>query len=426
MLDITFIREEPQKLKAALRNRYVDFDVDYLLEIDRRRRTKISEVDDLRARQNDFADAIARESGGRRDDAIKESRELKHTLGHAEFELKVLESEFEELMRRIPNVPLPDVPMGRDDRDNVVLREAGDRRQFSFPTRDYMEIAEGLDVIDTRRAAKVSGSRFGYIKGGLARLEFALVQFAFEQVAKEGFIPIVPPVLIKKEMMENLGYVDTEQDKAERYYLPEDRMYFVGTAEQSVVPMHADEIFHRRDLPRRYVAFSSCFRREAGSYGKDTHGILRVHQFDKVEMVIFARPEDSQGEHELMISLEEQMMKALGIPYRVVALSTGDIAAPSAKTCDIESWLPGQNGGKGGYRETHSSSNTTDFQARRLGIKVRGDDGKAEFVHILNGTACAIGRTLIAIMENYQEEDGSVRVPEVLQQYMGGMKEIRR
>ena len=226
--------------------------------------------------------------------------------------------------------------------------------------------------------------------------------------------------------MQKLGYADTEKDKAERYYLPEDKMYFVGTSEQSVVPMHMDEMFGHKDLPRRYVAFSTCFRREAGSYGKDTHGILRVHQFDKVEMVSFAKPEESENEHELFISLEEKLMQALKIPYRVVALCTGDMAAPSARTVDIEAWLPGQNNENGEYRETHSSSNTTDFQARRLNIKYRVGGGKPEFVHILNGTAFAMGRMLIAILENCQNADGSVLVPEALQSYMGGMKEIQR
>ena len=360
-----------------------------------------------------------------RDEKIKESRELKEQLGHAEFERKVLVDEFDELMRRMPNIPLSDVPVGRDERDNVIVREVGEKPQFDFAPRDYMEIAAGLGLIDTARAAKVSGSRFGYLTGDLARLEFAIVQFAFDTLTKEGFTAVVPPVLIKEEMMQKLGYVDTQKDKAERYYLPDDKMYFVGTSEQSVVPMHADEVFEADELPRRYAAFSTCFRREAGSYGKDTNGILRVHQFDKVEMVIFSRPEDSAREHDLLISLEEKLMQALEIPYRVVALCTGDMAAPSARTIDIESWLPGHKG-IGEYRETHSSSNTTDFQARRLNIKYRGGNGKAEFVHILNGTAFAIGRTLIAILENCQQADGSVRIPEVLQPCMGGLKEISR
>ncbi len=426
MLDIKFIRENPEKVKEAMKNRNVDFDVDALLAADEKRRAMIKETDDLRSRQNEFADEIGKLGGAERQAKIEESKKIKMQLVDADEELKTLEEEFMRLMREIPNIPSRDVPVGRDERDNVVLREAGEKPQFGFVSRDYMEIATSLDFIDTKRAAKVSGSRFGYVMGDLARLEFALVQFTFDILKKEGFMAVVPPVLIKEDMMQKLGYIDSEKDKAERYYLPEDEMYFVGTAEQSVVPMHADEIFEGKDLPRRYAAFSTCFRREAGSYGKDTHGILRVHQFDKVEMVIFSRPEDSAREHELLIAMEEHLMQALRIPYRVVALCTGDIAAPSARTVDIESWLPGQNSGNGEYRETHSSSNTTDFQARRLNIKYRGADGKTEFVHVLNGTAFAIGRTLIAILENYQQADGSVRVPEVLQRYMGGLKIIQR
>lgn len=425
MLDIKFIRENSNILKQALKHRSVEFDVDKLLELDEKRRAQIKEVDDLRAEQNRMSEEIAKLPGKEREEKIEHSRDLKQRLADAEYELQPLEEEFETLMRRIPNIPEPDVPIGKDERDNKVIREIGEKRKFEFKPRDYMEIATALDLIDTERAAKVSGSRFGYIKGELARLEFALVPFAFDQLIKKGFRPIVPPVLIKEKMMQAMGYVDSEKDKAERYHLPEDKLYFVGTSEQSIGPMHADEIIPEENLPIRYAGFSTCFRREAGSYGKDTQGILRVHQFDKVEMFIYSTPETSRDEHRLMLSIEEELMSALNIPYRVVHLSTGDIAAPSASTFDIEAWLPGQNEGKGQYRETHSTSNTADFQARRLNIRVRRKDGRIEFVHMLNGTAFAIGRMLIAILENYQEEDGNVAIPEVLQPYIG-IKKIQR
>jgi len=430
MLDIKFIRENPKKVKEVMRARSADVDVDYVLQLDERRRGKIEETNYLRHQQNEFAEDIARASGHEREVKIASSRELKEKLGHAEFELKVLEEEFGELMRKMPNIPDPETPVGKNERDNVVVREVGDKPRFSFAPRDYMQLAAALGVIDTERAAKVSGSRFGYIKGDLARLEFALVQFAFESLIEKGFIPIIPPVMVRDTMMAGMGYIDTPEDREERYELEKDKLFLVGTSEQSVVPMHADEIFDADELPCRYVAFSSCFRREAGSYGKDTQGILRVHQFDKVEMVSFTKPEDSGSEHELLLDLEEELMQALQLPYRVVALCTGDIARPSARTIDIETWLPGQNAGKGEYRETHSSSNTTDFQARRLNIRYRAvtlrSGAGTQFVHILNGTACAIGRMLIAIMENYQQEDGSVWIPDVLQSYMGGIKEIRK
>src|SRR3989344_2569965 len=427
MLDIKFVRDNPDTIKKALRDRSAEFDLDYFLDLDERRRAKIQEVDDLRGRQNKFADAIAKSPADARAAAIEESRALKDRLGHAEFELKVLEEEFDGLMRRLPNIPLSETPVGRDERDNIVLREVGTKPRFDFVPRDYMAIAEDLGLIDCERAAKVSGSRFGYIVGDLVRLEFALVQFAFDYLAKKGFIPMAPPVMVREEMMAGMGYIDTPEDREERYEFEKDKLFLVGTSEQSIVPMHADEVMDIKDLPRRYAAFSTCFRREAGSYGKDTKGILRVHQFDKVEMVSFVKPEDSKQEHELLLAVEEELMAELKLPYRVVALCTGDIARPAARTIDIEAWLPGQNGGMGEYRETHSSSNTTDFQARRLNIKYRPDGGgKPEFVHILNGTGFAIGRTLIAIIENYQREDGTVAIPEALHKYMGGIQEISK
>ena len=421
MLDIKFIRDNPEKVKKALTDRGLNFDLDYFLALDGRRRGKIAEVDQMRAQQNEFADEIARAGADARAEKIAEARALKEKLGHAEFERKVLEEEFGELMRKIPNMPDSETPIGKDERDNVVLREVGGKPQFDFAPRDYMEIVTALDLVDTERASKVSGSRFGYVKGDLVRLELALMQFAFDRLGKKGFIPVIPPVMVRDGMMAGMGYIDTPEDREERYELPKDKLLLVGTSEQSVVPMHADEIFDEVDLPRRYVAFSTCFRREAGSYGKDTKGILRVHQFDKVEMVSFTTPEKSKEEHEFLLAGEEELMQALKLPYRVVALCTGDTARPSARTIDIETWLPGQNGGKGEYRETHSSSNTTDFQARRLNIKYHP---ASSFVHILNGTAFAIGRMLIAIAEKYQHDDGSIAIPEVLQPYMGGTRSI--
>ncbi|MFH1253795.1 MAG: serine--tRNA ligase, partial [Candidatus Uhrbacteria bacterium] len=284
--------------------------------------------------------------------------------------------------------------------------------KFDFEPKDYMTIAEKLDLIDVKRAAKVSGTRFGYLKGEVALLEFALINLALDVLSKEHFIPVIPPVMIKTEMMEAMGYLDTAADRAERYFLDKDNLILVGTSEQSIGPMYQGEILEEKDLPRRYVAFSSCFREEAGAYGKDTKGILRVHQFDKVEMFSICQPEKSKEEHQFLLKMEEKLMQSLKLPYQVVQLCTGDLARPSASTIDIETWMPGQ----GEYRETHSTSNCTDFQARRLNIRYRSKQG-VEFVHTLNGTAFAIGRTLIAIIENYQQKDGSVKVPKALQKY---------
>ncbi len=422
MLDIKFIREHPEELKRALKKRGVAFDVEELLKLDEERRRKIQEVDDLRAKQNTLSEAIAKVSGSGREKLLEESKAVKYRIGEEEESLKSQNVSFNSLLHHISNIPDPDVPVGKDEHDNKVVREVGERPQFGFEPQDYMKIARKLDLIDTERAAKVSGSRFGYLKNEAVLLEFALVQFAFDTLVKKYcFIPVIPPVLIKEDMMAGMGYIDSEKDRDERYFFEKDKLFLVGTSEQSIGPMHADEVLAGDELPKRYVSFSSCFRREAGSYGKDTHGILRVHQFDKVEMVIFAHPDESKKEHQLLLQIEEELIQALKIPYRVVALCTGDLSHPSAATFDIEAWLPGQNNGKGEYRETHSCSNTTDFQARRLDIKYKPD---AKFVHILNGTAFAIGRMLIAILENYQQEDGLVKIPEILRSYMGGLEEI--
>ncbi|OHA04545.1 MAG: serine--tRNA ligase [Candidatus Sungbacteria bacterium RIFCSPLOWO2_01_FULL_47_10] len=453
MLDIRFVRDNPEEVKRGLQRKGVDFDVDAFLKLDERRRKKIQEVDDMRSIQNTAAGDIAKiKEKENRDKKISESKELKERLIRSEEELKVLDAEFAGLIVGIPNLPLKNVPDGLGEKGNIVLREVDEngtayprgespKPKFSFTPRDYMDIAKKLDIIDTERASRVSGSRFGYLKREAALLEFALVRYAFdlvcdekniESVAKEldlslkpiPFIPIIPPALVKPESMRAMGYVERGGD--EIYHIEKDDMYVVGTSEQSVGPMHIHETFEEKDLPMRYISFSTCFRREAGSYGKDTKGILRVHQFDKAEMVIFATPETSEEEHLLLRGIEERLMKTLKIPYHVLNCCAGDLGDPAAAKYDIEAWLPGQNGGKGEYRETHSTSNTTDFQARRLNIKMRKKDGTTQFVHMLNGTAFAVGRMIIAIIENYQQEDGSVRIPDVLQKYIGGMKEIRR
>jgi seryl-tRNA synthetase len=322
-------------------------------------------------------------------------------------------------MYQIPNLPEDDVPFGKNEKDNVVLKKWGKKLKFGFKPKDSLEIGENLDLIDVKRAAKVSGTRFGYIKKEAALIEFALINLAFDTLSKEGFIPIVPPVFIKEEAMRAMGYINNKEDLAERYFFKKDKLFLVGTSEQSIGPIHQDEIFKEKDLPQRYVAFSSCFRREAGSYGKDTRGILRVHQFDKVEMFSFAHPKQSKEEYKFLLSIEEKLMQQLKIPYQVVQMCTGDLGNPVAAKYDIEAWLPSQNK----YRETHSASNTTDFQTRRLNIRYRNSKTKKlDFVHTLNGTTFAIGRMLIAIIENYQQKDGSVKIPEALQKYLNFQK----
>lgn len=446
MLDIKLIRKNKKEVEEGLKAKGVKVDIARLLEVDEKKRGKIKDVDNLRAKQNVLSREIEKldKEKAKAQFALKvvESKTVKAQLADAEFELKALEEEFRDLMYKLPNVPLAGVPVGNDERDNAVLREVGKKTKFNFEPRDYIELGEKLDLIDTARAAKVSGSRFGYLKHEAPILEFALVQFAVSFLTDEAniraiihekglnikpkpFIPVVPPVLVRPEAMRAMGYMERGAD--EIYHLEKDDLYLVGTSEQSVGPMHQDEVFEEETMPHRHIAFSTCFRREAGSYGKDTRGILRVHQFDKAEMFVFSTPETSAYEHQLLLGIEEKLMSLLGIPYRVLNICTGDLGDPAAAKFDIEAWLPGQNDKKGEYRETHSTSNTTDFQARRLNIKYRkSKGGDSEYLHMLNGTAFAIGRIIIAILENYQEADGSVRIPEILQPYTFGLKEIKR
>ncbi|OGZ67260.1 MAG: serine--tRNA ligase [Candidatus Staskawiczbacteria bacterium RIFCSPHIGHO2_02_FULL_34_9] len=413
MLDIKFIRENPDKVKEACKNKNVDLSglsVDWFIDSEKEKRTIQAEIENLRAEQN----RISR--GGKDNESlISQAKELKERIKNLEPKLSLLEAELKNFLLSLPNIPFDDVPVGKDDSENKVLRKVSGAFKLPFTqVKDYMELGEDLDIIDTKRAAKVSGSRFGYIKGGLAQLEFALMQFVMDVVKKENFVAVIPPVMLKDEIARGTGYFEAGDEK-EAYFLPDDKLYLAGTAEQPLVAMHADEVLEVKELPLRYLGFSTAFRREAGSYGKDTRGILRVHQFDKLEMVIFSKPENSRKEHELLLSIEERMMKLLKLPYQVLDICTGDLGRPAAKKYDIETWLPSEKK----YRETHSSSNCTDFQARRLNIRYKDESGKMQFVHTLNGTAFAIGRILIMIMENYQQKDGSIKVPKVLQKYTG-------
>jgi seryl-tRNA synthetase len=402
MLDINFIRQNPNKVKEGANRKGVDIDIDKILELDKKKRKLLQRIELLRSEKNKL---------GRED--IQRGQQIKEEIKRLEPELEKAEKELNYLILQIPNLPFEEVPVGKDEKDNVVVKKVGKPRKFSFKPKDYMEIAERLDLIDTKRAAKISGTRFGILKREAVLIEFALVKFALDTLLKEKFIPVIPPVMLKEEMARGTGYFEAT-DKEEAYFLPKDNLFLAGTSEQPLMAMHAAEIFEEKDLPKRYVAFSTCFRREAGSYGKDTKGILRVHQFDKVEMVSFCKPEDSKKEHLFLLKRQEKLMRALKIPYQLVQICTGDLGRPAAAKYDIESWLPSENR----YRETHSTSNCTDFQARRLNIRYRGKTGKLNFVHTLNGTAFAIGRILIMLIENHQQKDGSIRIPTALQKYL--------
>jgi seryl-tRNA synthetase len=426
MLNIKFIRENPDKVKTGIEHKGADSSlVAQVLDLDKKRRELIQQIDTLRAKKNIAEEKLLKEKEESKKEILEVLKQAKNVLEKKETELKEIEKEYQRSMSLIPNLPLEDVPFGKDEEDNVVLKEVGKKPKWKFTPKDYLTLGESLDIIDTKRAAKTSGSRFGFLKREAARLEIALIYFAFDKLTKKGFIPVIPPVMIKAQPMWAMGYLDRGRDEV--YYLPKDDLYLIGTAEQIIGSMHMNEILKEEELPLRYIAFSSCLRREAGSYGKDTKGILRVHQFDKVEMFIFAKPEEAQKEHELLLSLEEDLMKNLGIPYRVINICSGDLGDPAAKKYDLEAWLPGQNEGQGEYRETHSTSNCTDYQARRLNVKyLNSKTNKNEFVSTLNGTALAIGRAIIAIIENYQTKEGFIRIPKVLLPYMGGIKVIKR
>jgi len=415
MLDIKFIRQNTDKVKKGCKDKQVNIDIDKFLILEEEKRKYLKDVEFLRAEQNRISDQISKETvPDNRNEEISKAQKIRDELRNSEKILKGINLEYKRLMLQFPNLPLESVPVGKDEKDNIVLKEVGKKPKFDFFPKDYLLLAENLDLIDVKRAAKVSGSRFGYLKNEAVLLEFSIINFIFDNLIKKGFVPILPPVMIKAEMMEKMGYLAKEEEK-ERYFIERDNLCLIGTAEQSVGPMHTNEVFKEQELPKRYLGFSTCFRREAGSYGKDTRGILRVHQFDKIELFSFCKPKNSEKEHQFFLRLEEELMKKLVLPYRVIQICTGDMAFPTANQYDIETWISSQKC----YRETHSTSNCTDFQARRLNIRYKDEDNKLNFVHMVNGTAFAIGRILIGIFENYQQKDGSIKIPKVLQKYIG-------
>jgi len=415
MLDIKTIRENIEKVKQAVKNKKINVDIDALLEIDRKRREHLLGVEEMKAKKNkaslEIQNAKTKEE---KEVIILKMRELDGNNDNLSEKFQVIEQEFNNLLAQVPNIPFDNVPIGKDDSENKVLEQIGKPTKFDFPTKDYMQLAESLDLIDTERAAKMAGSRFGFIKREAAMLEFALINLAFDILIKKGFIPVIPPVMIKPEMAQAMGFLQ-QTNKDEAYHLGQDDLYLTATSEQSLGTMRANETLKEKELPLRYAGFSTCFRREAGSYGKDTKGIFRVHQFDKIEMFSFCKPEDSKKEHKFLLQTERDLMDALKLPYQIIHICTGDLGTPAAEKFDIEAWLPSENR----YRETHSTSNCTDFQARSLNTRYQKKDGKTELVYTLNGTAFAIGRIIIMILENYQQKDGSIKIPNALKKYMG-------
>lgn len=412
MIDIAILRSDPAALRASLAARGVAVDVARLEQLDRDVRVLRRRSDELRAEQRVLGDEIRSLPEDGKATAVTRARELGDEQKGLAAEADALEAEFQRLWAGVPNLAHPEAPSGLTDESNREVARSGVPPTFDFEPRDHLDLGEALGIIDVESAAKVSGSRFAYLKGQAVLLEFALVRFAIDMLMDEGFEPVIPPVLVREEALFGTGFFPEARDQV--YAVPEDDLFLVGTSEVPLASLHADEIIDPARLPVRYAGFSTCFRREAGTYGKDMRGIFRVHQFDKVEMFSFVAADASRDEHEHLLALERRLVDALELPYRVVDVAVGDLGAPAARKYDIEAWIPSQST----YREITSCSNTTDFQARRLRIRTRGDAGN-ELVHTLNGTALAVGRTILALMENHQRADGTVDIPEALRAHTG-------
>jgi seryl-tRNA synthetase len=431
MLDIKFIRENPQLVAEKSRQKGYNVDVDQLLGFDKQRQELLQQVEDLRRQRNDLAEK--NKQGSPSEEEIKQGRELKERLSDLEHQFTSIETEFDALIRKVPNMPLEEVPVGSSEEENKVVREWGDKPQFDFEPKNHWQIAEERDLIDKERASKVAGSRFAYIKGGLVRLQFALVQFGLDKLSDEEtikkiiqefdintvskpFIPVLPPAVARTDVYIATGRLNKEE---QTYKLEGDDLWLNASAEHTLAPMYLNEVLAERDLPLRYVGYTTAFRREAGTYGKDMEGIIRLHQFDKLEMESFTKPEDGLNEHLLMVAVQEYLVQQLKLPYHVLEKCTADIGFPNAKGVDIEIWMPGQNK----YRETHTADFISDYQARSMQTRVKTAKG-TQYAHTNDATAFAAGRMLVAIIENYQNKDGTIRIPEVLQPYLGGQTQL--
>jgi seryl-tRNA synthetase len=415
MLDIKLVRNEPDFVREALRRRgdNAESTLDTLLGLDETRRSLLVKVEEKRKLRNVVSEDIARakRAGEDADARMAAMREVGAEIKALEAELSLVEAKLETELLQVPNLPDPTAPAGGEEDSEVVLTW-GTPRTFPFPPKDHMDLALPFDLIDTERGAKASGSRFAYLKGDLVFLQFALVQFALQRLAERGFRPVVPPVLVRDEAMYGTGFFPTDMQQV--YRVEADGLNLVGTSEVPLAALHMNEILDETELPLRYVGYSTCFRREAGAAGKDTRGIFRVHQFDKVEMFSFCHPDKSREEHDFMWGIEREILQELELPYRSVNIAAGDLGAPAAKKYDNEAWLPSE----GRYREVTSCSNCTDYQARRLKVRAKGEKGSPYLLHTLNGTVVALGRTIIAIMENCQREDGRIDAPSALHPFL--------
>lgn len=432
MLDIQFIRDNPELVAEKSKQKGYDVDIQQLLGFDSKRRELQQKVDELRSRRNEIAESM---KGGRpSDEQIAKGREVKEKLADLEHQFASIDKEFVDLYKTVPNMPLDDVPVGATEDENVVTKTVGETPNFDFEPKTHAALAEAKGWLDKDRAAKVTGSRFAYIKGDLVRLQFAIIQFTMDKltdqrfldevIAENGlsvsnkvFIPVLPPFLIRTDLYDAMDRLEPRDD---RYKIENEDLWLQGSAEHVLGSMHADEILTEPELPLRYIGYATSFRREAGTYGKDMEGMFRMHQFDKLEMESLGTSEDGLQEHLLFVAIQEKIMQLLGIPYQVMNKCTADIGKPNARGVDINGWMPGQNN----YRETHTADYMTDYQARRLKTRLRRDNGKLELIHTNDATALPLSRGPIAILENYQTAEGDVVVPEVLRPYMGGRERI--
>ena len=417
MIDLTLLRENPETIRVSQRARGASVDlVDQAIELDKVKRQAQSEFEKLRAEQNAHGKLVASAPKEEKAALVEKAQVLAANVKQAEAKAAQLETELSQLLMKIDNVVVEGVPSGGEDNFKV-LREVGTKPNFSFTAKDHAALGEHLDIIDIERGVKISGSRFYFLKGYGARLELAMMQLALDQAIKAGFTPLITPTLVRPEVMQGTGFLG--EHSAEIYYLPDDELYLTGTSEVALAGYHADEILENFTEPIRYAGWSTCYRREAGSHGKDIKGILRVHQFNKLEMFSYCQPSEAEAEHERLLAWQEQMLTLCELPYRVIDVAAGDLGSSAARKFDVEAWIPSQQK----YRELTSTSNCTTFQARRLNTRYRDESGKTQMVATLNGTL-ATTRWLVAILENHQREDGSVSIPAALRPYLGGTEVI--
>ncbi len=417
MIDLTLLRENPEAIRESQRSRGADVGlVDLAIELDQKKRSALAEFEKLRANQNAHSKLVSTAPKEEKAQLVAQAQQMAADVKAADAKAGEADQALSDVLYQIENVVIPEVPKGGEE-NFVVLREVGEKPDFSFKAKDHAELGELLDVIDIERGVKISGSRFYFLKGMGARIELAMMQLALDQASQAGFTALITPTLVKPEVMQGTGFLGAHSD--EIYYLPADELYLTGTSEVALAGYHRDEIIEDLSTPVRYAGWSTCYRREAGAAGKDNRGILRVHQFNKLEMFSYCRPEEAEAEHARLVAWQEQMLQKCELPYRVIDVAAGDLGSSAARKYDIEAWVPTQ----GTYRELTSTSNCTTFQARRLNTRYRDQDGKPKIAATLNGTL-ATTRWLVAILENHQQADGSVRIPAALRPYLGGAELI--